>query len=55
MISEFEWNRMIAGELYCPYKVGDDSWGRVYEAQKHFNESEFWHDKTALEKLKKCF
>lgn len=24
MISEFEWNRMIAGELYCPYKVGDD-------------------------------
>lgn len=55
MKSEFEWNRMIAGELYSPYKVGDDSWGRVHEAQKHFNESEFWHDKTAFEKLKKCF
>lgn len=55
MKSEFEWNRMMAQQLYSPYKVGDDSWERVHAAQKKFNESEFWHDSGALEELKKCF
>lgn len=55
MRSQFEWDRMIAGELYAPFQVGDDSWERVHGAQKKFNESEFWHDRTALEELKKCF
>ncbi|MDO4481028.1 MAG: hypothetical protein Q4B56_08225, partial [Erysipelotrichaceae bacterium] len=55
MKSEFEWNRMMAQQLYSPYKVGDDSWERVHAAQKKFNESEFWHDSSALEELKKCF
>ena len=55
MISEKEWNRMIGQKLYSPFKVGDDSWEKVHEAQKHFNESEFWKDKSALEELKKCF
>ena len=53
--NEFEWNRMMAGKLYSPYKVGDDSWGKVHIAQKRFNESEFWNDRSALEELKKCF
>ena len=53
--NEFEWNRMMAGKLYSPYKVGDDSWGKVHIAQKRFNESEFWRDCSALEELKKCF
>lgn len=55
MINETEWNRMISGELYSPRKVGGDSWAKVHAAQKRFNESEFWHDRTALNELKKCF
>ncbi|MGN0380115.1 MAG: sugar O-acetyltransferase [Butyrivibrio sp.] len=55
MKSQFEWDRMMSQKLYSPYKVGGDSWGKVHAAQKNFNESEFWHDRTALEELKKCF
>ncbi len=55
MRSEIEWQRMLAQKIYNPYKVGDDSFERVHAAQKAFNESEFWRDKTALEELKKCF
>lgn len=55
MKSEFEWKRMMAQQLYSPYKVGGDSWERVHAAQKRFNESEFWRDFSALEELKKCF
>ena len=55
MISKVEWDRMMSGRLYCPYKVGGDSWARVHAAQKKFNESEFWHDRTALDELRKCF
>lgn len=55
MINEKEWNRSIAGELYNPYKVGGDSFVKVHVAQKKFNESEFWIDRSAFEELKKCF
>ena len=54
MINESEWNRMISGELYSPWKVGGDSWSKVHVAQKAFNESEFWHDRTALNSLREC-
>lgn len=53
--SEFQWKRVLEGKLYDPYKVGGDSWARVKTAQKAFNESEFWHDRTALDALRKCF
>ena len=53
--SEFEWNRMMAGKLYSPYRVGDDSWKKVHIAQKRFNDSEFWHDRSAVNELRKCF
>ena len=53
--SEFEWNRMMAGKLYSPFRVGDDSWEKVHIAQKRFNDSEFWHDRAALNELRKCF
>ena len=55
MINEYEWNRMMDGKLYSPFRVGDDSFERVHAAQKAFNESEYWHDKEAFEQLKKCF
>lgn len=55
MSYESEWQRMTEGKLYCPFKILDDSWNDVHKAQKEFNESEFWHDNTAFEKLKKCF
>ncbi|WZL80336.1 sugar O-acetyltransferase [Vallitaleaceae bacterium 9-2] len=54
-INKKEWERMISEQLYNPYRVGGDSFDRVHLAQKKFNESEFWHDKTAFEELKKCF
>ena len=46
---------MMAGKLYSPYRVGDDSWEKVHVAQKRFNDSEFWHDRSALNELRKCF
>ena len=55
MTIKVEWDRMIAGELYNPYRVGDDSFSRVHAAQKLFNESEYWSDSSAFEELKKCF
>ena len=55
MINKEEWDRMTSGELYCPWKVGGDSWAKVHAAQKKFNESEFWHDRSALAELRECF
>lgn len=52
MKSIIEWNRMMEGKLYNPYKVGDDSWENIREALKLFNESKFWKDSSALENLK---
>ena len=46
MKSRIEWERMISGRLYCPFRVGDDSAARVHAAQKRFNDSEFWHDRV---------
>ena len=54
MINKTEWNRMMEGKLYNPYKVGDNSFENVHAAQKKFNESEYWNDKSAFEELKKC-
>ena len=53
--SGYEWEQMMAGRLYAPWKVGRDSWDRVHAAVKKFNGSEYWKDKSALEELKKCF
>ena len=55
MSYESERKRLLEGKLYCPFKILDDTWNDVHKAQKEFNESEFWHDNTAFEKLKKCF
>lgn len=55
MIDKNEWNRMIFGKLYNPYKVGDDSFEKVHAAQKKFNDSEYWKDNSAFIELKKCF
>lgn len=41
MINKVEWNRMLAGELYNPYKVGDNTFETVHMAQKKFNETSF--------------
>ena len=37
MINKTEWNRMMEGKLYNPYKVGDHSFENVHAAQKKFN------------------
>ena len=51
MINKTEWDRMIQGKLYNPYKVGGNTFETVHAAQKKFNESEYWHDKSAFEEL----
>lgn len=53
MKSQIEWDRMMSGKLYNPYKVCDGSWPKIHEAVKLFNDSEFWRDTSALENLKK--
>lgn len=53
-IDHFEWNQMMAEELYHPLKVGDSSWERMQEAQWKFNHSRFWEDEEALTDLRKC-
>lgn len=55
MVNQFEWDRMMAQELYHPFRVGGDAWSKVHEAQKAFNESDFWRDRTALDNLRQCF
>ena len=55
MVNKVEWDRMIAGELYNPCKVGDRTFETIHIAQKKFNESEYWNDKRAFEELRKCF
>lgn len=55
MRNDYEWNRMLAGQLYNPNRVGDGSFERVHQAQARFNQSEFWHDRTALDQLCTCF
>lgn len=54
-MNHYEWNRMIQGKLYNPNKTDEDSFENVHQAQKKFNESEFWHDRSALDELRKCF
>lgn len=49
-----EKERAFAGKLYRPYKV-ESQWMEIRKAVKEFNDSEFWHDFTALENLKKLF
>lgn len=54
-INQTEWDRMMRQKLFDPYKVGDESFNRVHAAQKMFNDSEYWHDRSAFEELKRCF
>ena len=44
MINKTEWDRMIQGKLYNPYKVGGNTFETVHAAQKKFNESEYCLD-----------
>ena len=55
MINSYEYSRMMEQKLYSPLKVGGDSWERVHAAQKKFNESAYWKDRSALNELRKCF
>lgn len=55
MVNKIEWDRMMAQKLYNPHKVGGNTFETVHLAQKIFNESEYWHDRSAFEALKQCF
>lgn len=50
-----EKERMLSGKLYNPFKVENSTWEEARRAVKEFNESEFWRDTKALEKLKMIF
>ena len=49
MKSRIEWERMISGRLYCPFRVGDDSAARVHAAQKRIDKVD-----CLLGKLRDC-
>lgn len=55
-----EKDRLLSGALYHPdyLYTGSDEENprfRVQKAQKEFNESEYWHENSALKRLRKCF
>lgn len=49
-----EKERMFAGKIYNPCKV-KSQWPEIRKAVKEFNDSEFWKDTSALERLKSLF
>lgn len=55
MNPQIEFQRMLAGQLYKPSALDNTAWNRVKAAQKAFNESEWWRDRTALDTLRECF
>lgn len=46
--------RMLAGLLYDPLEA-ENTWFAARKAVKEFNDSEFWKDTSALERLKRIF
>lgn len=50
-----EKERMKKGLLYNPFKVNDNQWYKIRPLCKKFNESYFWKDRSALDKLLACF
>ena len=46
-----ERDRMLSGKLYHPGKIEGNTWDVIRAACKKFNDSEFWHDDSALNEL----
>ncbi|MEE1228959.1 MAG: sugar O-acetyltransferase [Lachnospiraceae bacterium] len=47
-----QWDRMMAGKLYQPLLVGDDSWDRIHDACYAFNQSAFGHNEKEFTELR---
>lgn len=46
--------RRAAGKLYDPWKL-DGGWETIQPLIQKFNQSEWWHDRTALDEMRKGF
>lgn len=55
MIDPVQQKLQLEGKLYDPIKLNAGSFARVQRAQRKFNNSDFWEDRTALYmNIKKC-
>ena len=50
-----EKERMLAGKIYCPFKVGDNTWEKSREVLEQFNSMPWQKDKERMELLRSIF
>ena len=50
-----EKERMLAGKLYCPFKVGDNSWEKSREVLEKFNSMPWNRERERMQLLKGIF
>lgn len=50
-----EKERMLAGKLYCPFKVGDNTWEKSREVLEKFNSMPWHQEKERMQLLREIF
>ena len=50
-----EKERMLAGKIYCPFKVGDNTWEKSREVLEQFNSMPWQKEKERMELLRSIF
>ena len=50
-----EKERMLAGKIYCPFKVGDNTWEKSREVLERFNSMPWQKEKERMELLRSIF
>ena len=47
-----EKERMLSGKIYCPFKVGDNTWEKSREVLEQFNSMPWQKEKERMELLR---
>ena len=50
-----EKERMLSGKLYCPFKVGDNTWEKSREVLEKFNSMPWHQEKERMQLLREIF
>ena len=50
-----EKERMLSGKIYCPFKVGDNTWEKSREVLEQFNSMPWQKERERMELLKEYF
>lgn len=50
-----EKERMLSGKIYCPFKVGDNTWEKSREVLEQFNSMSWQKEKERMELWKNKF